>query len=274
MPIYGPNAAVEIQYMFIDGAYLSAIAKDVGEQWFGAPIDLDYAKLATGCTKTFYYDCLPPKADTEDETAYEARRSAKEALFNKLRAYKGWHVSEGLAKWRRKRGSQQKEVDILIAVDMLTHTHRRNMSRLIFLAGDQDFRPLVEAVVREGMYVTLWYERASTSQDLLHEADDIYRLGIYELHAYATDAFQAAHPVPSRSYNNLAYPMDSALVEVGNDAAGASVVRLYSSEGTWVAAGTSFEPPNQLYLHLRHADKDFLKRVWEDVKGPCTWAPA
>lgn len=260
--------------MFIDGAYLRERAKAAGDAWFNEPIELDYAKLSYGCTKTFYYDCLPSKTAGETDDQFEARRAQQEAFFNRLRAYKGWHVSEGLAKWRKGKGSTQKEVDILIAVDMLTHTHRRNMSRLIFVAGDQDFRPLVEAVVRDGMYVTLWYEPTSVSQDLLHEADDSYRLGIYQLHALATDAYQAAHPIPSISQEFQAYPADGVLREIGKDGRGASVVNLYESQGSWVAAGTDFEPPNKNYLHLRHADKAFLKRVWEDRKGPCTWSAA
>lgn len=262
------------QYLFIDGAYLHARAESAGQAWFGKPIELDHATLSLSCSKTFYYDCLPSKTKQESDADFAARRGKQEALFKRLRTHKGWHVSEGLAKWRKGKGSSQKEVDILIAVDMLTHAHRHNMDSLIFIAGDQDFRPLVEAVVREGIFVTLWYEPSSISQELLDEADFGYRLGLYELHALATDAFKAANPIPSMGHEFQATPPNGALVQIGRDDSGAAFAHLYDCHGCWVVSGAHVDPPNQTYLHLRHGDKEFVKRAWEDRKGGLTWSAA
>lgn len=269
----GAAPAPETKYMFIDGAYLRERAKSVGDTWFGTPIELDYRKLAAGHLKTFYYDCLPTKKDSESDTEFQARRGEQEAFFNTLRSYTGWHVSEGLAKWRKKSGSTQKEVDILIAVDMLTHTHRRNTGSLSFVAGDQDFRPLVEAVVREGMYVTLWYEPTSISQDLLHEADDGYRLGLFELHAYAKDTFQAVYALPYLSYSSTVGVPYGTGMEVGKNAEGDIVAWLYTRDQDWVIVSNIPEPPNLNFLSMEARDVDFLKRVWAYRKGECSWSP-
>lgn len=54
---------------------------------------------------------------------------------------------------------------------MLGHTYRRNMESAAFVAGDVDFRPLVEAVVTDGMYLSLFYEPRHTSPELIRAAD-------------------------------------------------------------------------------------------------------
>ncbi|MBD2254416.1 NYN domain-containing protein [Nostoc parmelioides] len=45
---------------------------------------------------------------------------------------------------------EQKEIDIMIAVDMLTHSFQKNMDEATLLAGDLDFKPLIDALVLNG----------------------------------------------------------------------------------------------------------------------------
>ena len=45
------------------------------------------------------------------------------------------------------------------------------MKKIIFLAGDRDFKPLVDEVVREGMFVELMYEKSSVRSELKNAAD-------------------------------------------------------------------------------------------------------
>lgn len=197
----GYSGPKEVHYLFIDGAQLQLTLDAVGKDWFGVPIEIDYRRLQGGRLKVFYYDCLPAEKDDGD-LVRKQEREAKRAFFNDLRSIPGWHVSEGLARHRKRERQQQKEVDILIAVDMLTHTHRKNMHRLTFLSGDQDFAPLLEAVVREGMYVELLYPEGHTAADLMHFADMATPLDIDCLHAVATDVYQRKHPLPVRSFNS------------------------------------------------------------------------
>jgi hypothetical protein len=65
---------------------------------------------------------------------------------------------------------EQKKVDVMIAVDMMIHTIRRNMSSATLLAGDADFTPLLNALSNEGMFVTLLHPPRA-SKDLLAAAD-------------------------------------------------------------------------------------------------------
>lgn len=200
----------EVHYMFIDGEQLRQTLKEVGTFWFGKPIDIDYRKLQRDCQKVFYYDCLPAKRDTTNEAEYQLKFEEKQAFFDGLRSLAGWHVSEGLARHRKKERQEQKEVDILIAVDMLTHTHRKNMHRLTFLSGDQDFAPLLEAVVRDGMYVELLYPEGHTARDLKYFADDATPIDVDFLLGIATEDFRRMHAFPQASWETQAEP-DSAI---------------------------------------------------------------
>lgn len=159
-----------------------------------------------GCQKVFYYDCLPAKRDTANEAEHQHKLEEKQAFFDGLRSLAGWHVSEGLARHRKKERQEQKEVDILIAVDMLTHTHRKNMHRLTFLSGDQDFAPLLEAIVRDGMYVELIYPEGHTARDLMYFADVARPMDIAFLLDIATEDFRRLHAFPQASWETLAEP--------------------------------------------------------------------
>jgi len=76
---------------------------------------------------------------------------------------------------RPKSGSNRpsKRVDISLAVDMLSHAHRKNYTLAILIAGDADYVPLVKAVKAEGSRVYVWFfdERYGLSRDLRMSAD-------------------------------------------------------------------------------------------------------
>jgi uncharacterized LabA/DUF88 family protein len=187
-------------YLFIDGAYLTQAFEDLSGKWFGgADLPINYSLLSHNHHKVFYYDCLPAQKEGESAEDFAIRKLPQERKFERLRNLDGWHVNEGIAKHRKRQGAQQKEVDILIAVDMLSHTHRRNMDRLTFIAGDQDFCPLIEAVVREGMYVELFYDPTSVSKDLRNSADSARKLGLYDAYELLDGKFRESHPLPIRS---------------------------------------------------------------------------
>lgn len=198
MPISGGRPE-RLKYMFIDGAYLDERLKAL-EPVFGEVPAIDYERLGYSATKVFYYDALPrepePNAAPRDQAAYELKLAKKQSHFDMLRSLPGWHVVQGVVKRgdEKKAKAQQKEVDILIAVDMLTHTYRRNMEEVIFLAGDLDFRPLVDAVVRDGMYVTLQYDPASVAKDLVETADTADPLRFLRWHSLLRDDLRARFP--------------------------------------------------------------------------------
>ena len=189
MPLTGvPIPAQRTEYLFIDGGYLTEVLTDFSRRFYpDKTVDVDYKKLGAGFTKIFYYDCEPPQKGDETPEAYGKRLSAYQARSYELSEYPGWHVFEGVTKRQGKRGNVQKEVDVQIAVDLLTHSFRRNMEGVVLMAGDQDFRPVVEAVVREGMYLTLWSDPRHTSKELRHAADARRSFDVYTFNDHLVD---------------------------------------------------------------------------------------
>ena len=170
------------QYLYVDGASLRGRIANLSEKFFcGASFDIDFAKLKGGFTKVFYYDAIPVREEGEEEAAYEHRISPIRAIFDAAASADGIHVYEGDARRRRRRGLQQKKVDVMLTVDMLSHTFRRNMLSATLLTGDGDFKPLLDALVEMGMFVTLWYPADETSSELIQAADARIKLGWYDL---------------------------------------------------------------------------------------------
>ncbi|AFZ57223.1 NYN domain-containing protein [Anabaena cylindrica FACHB-243] len=177
MPIYNLSPTYDglkkVRYLFIDGGCLESLLATLSKDFFGEiKIEIDYQTLGKGFTKVFYYDCLPAQKSEENQENYNNRVQPKIDLFNHLKSLDGFHVYEGTARFRdKKRGQEQKQVDIMIAVDMLTHSFRQNMHEATLLTGDLDFKPLIDALVQEGMYISLWYPQGRTNDELVHSAD-------------------------------------------------------------------------------------------------------
>ena len=72
---------------------------------------------------------------------------------------------------KKDKGTRTKRVDISLAVDMLTHAHRKNYDLAILVAGDEDYVPLVEAVKAEGCRVVVWFVVSGLSTALSHSSD-------------------------------------------------------------------------------------------------------
>jgi uncharacterized LabA/DUF88 family protein len=248
---------------------------NAGREWFGEPAELDFQKVNNwlGGKRTFYYDCLPAQIDNENAGEYNTRCQAKEAFFDRLRALPGWHVSEGTAKWKKKRGSTQKEVDILIAVDMLTHAYRKNMDQIIFVAGDLDFRPLVDAIVHEGMFISLRYGRDSVAKYLKDSADMAMEIDPFVLFGMCTRSFQGRFGLPERSWSRQ--PPTGDVLELGY-CRGELAARLHEA-GNFFSQHTICqlaEREDNSRLHYRDTDVRRLKRIYESCHGPIEWKPA
>ena len=92
--------------------------------------------------------------------------------------------------------NEQKKVDVMIAVDMLAHTFRRNMHEATLLTGDNDLRPLVDALIHDGMFLNLWYPTGETSIEFLRAADTRRPLGIRTARSLLTLSSQADFAIP------------------------------------------------------------------------------
>jgi uncharacterized LabA/DUF88 family protein len=259
----------EITYLFIDGGYFRGVIDKFEQEIYGGTrVPVDYSQLSRGFTKIFYYDCQPARRQNEIEEEFDVRKSQQEKLFRHLRSLRGWHIHEGVIKRTGKR-ARQKEVDILIAVDLLTHTHRRNMHRAAFIAGDQDFRPLVEAIVRDGMFLELFYDPSSVSLDLIDAADARHPLDPYTIHDWLEPSFRKAYPLPSRNVCEDKMIPSSTPLDIGvSDFFGS--VELYEDKNEFLIVHAYPDDPER-YLHMGSKDLQLLKKIHEKTYGPCEW---
>jgi len=172
----------EITYVFIDGGYLTAEYTDTVRKLFGSRFDIDYSqiKMWTSARRVFYYDCVDNEQRVgENATDFTARVQKQENNLDAIDALEGFHVRRGhLASGHRK---QQKEVDVLLAVDMMNHAYSRNMTKAVLISGDRDFRPVVQSVAATGTYVQVMFRKETGSKELGKAADIVEHLDISTL---------------------------------------------------------------------------------------------
>jgi hypothetical protein len=154
---------------------------------------------------------------------------------------------------------------VLLATDMLTHGYDGNMETGVLLAGDLDFRPVVESLVRRRVFVEVWYEATSASAELPGAADYGRSLRFHDLYHWGTEYFKVHHPLPKFSTDHA--PVTGELIKRGlhngrkvelikyPDASG-SVLRLESSDGVrW----------------YEHAEHGVLERYVSLIHGSIDW---
>lgn len=223
------STAKEIKYLFIDGACLDDILTRIGNDFFnGDKVELRYEFLGHPYDKVFYYDALPKKNKTESEKDYSIRYSQKVSFLNSLKLKDKFHVYEGVV-FERREQLNQKAVDIMIAVDMLRHSFRRNMNKATLLTGDMDFKPLLDALVLEGMYTTLWYDPRITSRELLYAADSSQILNLNTIYTYSTDSFKEKHPAPTISQAEFANLFKNFPIRISSGMIHSTEVNLYTN---------------------------------------------
>ena len=143
------------------------------------------------------------------------------------------------------------------------------MQRVTFLAGDQDFKPLVDAVVREGMFVELWYEERSVSKELCYAADAQRTLDVYTVHGFLTKQFQKEHPLPRR-LGQIGKDIDNAVLResgVGDEEG----IELYQVGDEYVILHTDQVNEGRV-MEMRYANLSLLKKAYESVYGKVVWS--
>jgi hypothetical protein len=157
---------------------------------------------------------------------------------------------------------------------MLTHTYRKNTDSITFIAGDLDFRPLLEAVVREGMYVRLLCEPRSASTELQIAADDWVDLDFFQMHQLCTSEFRAGHPPPGLGYSaERVQPQRDAVLRWEGYTEGTLSAQLFDQQFANELLVASSAPVNAhgQFAQMVHTDSDLLKGVYDDKFGPLEW---
>ncbi len=184
-------------YLFVDGGHLRKHYQAATSTWFGERVPLNFVRLKHwfGADKCFYYDCLDNvRRSGEAEATYLERVAQQESDLAAIRGVFGTHVRLGALVGEG--GRRQKEVDILLAVDMLNHTIRGNMATAILLSGDRDFKPVVESLVQHGLFVRVAGDKRHTSQELAQAADGYDALKFSTYFDRAPEELRNRAPLP------------------------------------------------------------------------------
>src|SRR5262249_31783109 len=144
----------------------------------------------------YYYDCLHDiKKDGETEEGFKKRFEHQNAVFERIQSLPGFHVRLGNLSGVGKK-IRQKKVDVLLAVEMLDHAFRKNMVAAFLLAGDGDFTPVAEAVIRLGTWVEVYYDPHGASKELYSTADQGIPLTFNDLRSWSSIEFRTRYPLP------------------------------------------------------------------------------
>lgn len=254
---------MEIKYLFIDGGCLRATLKNISKRYFeDRDLRINFNQLKGNHVKAFYYDAIPAIKHNEAESDYLRRVQPRVELHNHIATLAGYHIYEGDSRIRRKQ-VQQKEVDVMIAVDMLTHTFRGNMERATFLASDIDFKPLLDALVREGMFVELMYPPTDTNQGLINAADERTPLAIDTIYRILDRESQELLVLPARDMCSTQGFDHSGSVEASRHEMYGEV-RYQKPEGehqVYWASPAHFDH----FLRVRCANYETLRKYVEDL---------
>ena len=263
----------EHTYIFIDGEYLRRIHDEAMRDFFGVDGDLDLSELRdqARALRAFFYDSIDDTPrEGENAEACQARLAPLEEFFARSRALSGVHVRLGtvVGKRSRKKEPRQKEVDILLATDMLTHGFNGSMQKAVLLAGDLDFRPIVEALVRHGVFVEVWYHRSSVAQDLPGAADFGHVIRFRELYSWNSQRFQDAHRVP-RDEENVGQPRSEFLKAGSVKERYVQLYRFERSDGPifqlWIDTGGGTS------ITISDADVNLIERYVAAQYAPIVW---
>lgn len=259
----------EKTYLFIDGNYLRKVADRFMQEMFAVDAELNFDSIRPGnnVLRVFYYDCLNDlRQDGESASDFEARVSKQEAIFKSIQSLRGFHVRLGSASGSRRK-LRQKKVDVLLAVDALEHAFRGNMNHFCLLAGDLDFAPLVDCLVRIGTYVEVLYERRSAAVDLYNAADSAQEIIFNAVYNWTTNEFRSQHPIP-HGYLSSGFPSGYTVRKQGS--AGGNKASLHKA-ADYLLAVEQFDA-NGFTLFLNFSDQEFHEKYFRLVYGPLDWS--
>jgi uncharacterized LabA/DUF88 family protein len=262
-------------YLFVDGAYLRQRHSDMMSRVFGVDAVLHLSGLRNRLRsklqeyqRVFYYDCLHDIPHVgESEADLTARIQEQKVLFDDIQSLHGFHVRLGSLSGSSRK-LRLKEVDILLAVEMLDHAFRKNMSSAALVAGDLDFAPLIDSLVRLGTWVDVLYDPRSIASGLLASADRGVQLTFDDYYALCTAEYQNANRVPQKQPNATWRPENEgfSLRRTGHMPTG-ETVQLFERE-TGCVFFVDHPPSSWLLLH---DNRTVLENYFTIVHSSIEW---
>jgi len=273
-------------YTFIDGAYLRLCFEERLQANFGDYLGIRYDRLPFGGAKTFYYDCLNDiKLDCESNEQFDLRLGAQEAEFEKIASHPDWHVRHGTLSGNSRPGGrrarrQQKEIDVLLAVDMMNHAFRQNIERAVLVAGDLDFKPVVESLIQLGRHVTVAACEQTCHRELRLAADAFHSITVHQLFGASkmTDCPGWEGRYPSVEIGNIPDPENTA-PPLHRGIAGRRIVKLFNGpalnfDQSHVAFLPAHTGENFLLTHAmrcRHNERPLIEKYLTAEFGSLKW---
>ncbi|MBM3564031.1 MAG: NYN domain-containing protein, partial [Alphaproteobacteria bacterium] len=177
-----------------------------------------------------------------------------------------YHVRTGEARHRRRRGNEQKMVDVQLAVDTLSMASRGLFASCTLITGDLDFKPLVSALVDMGVHVTLLYPEDETNDDLKAAADQSDALTIATLQGWISDSFPQKGQLPKGSFNFIGdFPTDLIRLAEWRDEKYGNCIVVHDT--AWLRLITERSPQNPAThrLELNSLSEAVLRAYAKDV---------
>jgi uncharacterized LabA/DUF88 family protein len=162
--------------VFVDGGYLRNLCKK-----YGGHDNIDFSHLSwvfinmfdtynetvnpfrANLIRIYYYDAIVE----EKHPHYETQKKYFELIDDEY----AYTVRLGKLVKSSRTAFKQKGVDILMAIDALTKAYQNHYDTGMFLMGDRDFKPLIEAVKNAGKKTMGVFHEGSSSKDLIRSFD-------------------------------------------------------------------------------------------------------
>jgi len=238
---------------------------------FGVPAEIDFSRLyrvTQNVRRVFYYDCLNDiQGEKESESDFKLRVDKQQDLFDPIQGLPGFHVRLGSVSGGSPRKLRQKKVDVLLVVDALDHAFRGNMSQACLIAGDLDFAPLVDSLIKLGTYVQVLYEPRSGARGLYSAADIGQPITFSTVYGWSSSRFCDQHPIPSGIAGGPA-PMHESLALVKSGLVNDQSISLHKTNKDHFLYCQKYGPHSLL---LRFPDAALLEKYFSFVYGPIDW---
>ena len=170
-----PSMPFERVLVFVDGAYLRKRCEE-----FGGHDNINWEKLSwtfirmfntygenpfnANLIRIYFYDAIVPDGDPD--------RLGEEKYFDNIDRNYAFTVRLGKHVKSLKKGKgRQKGVDILMAIDALTKAYQNQYETGMFMLGDADFKPLIDAVKDAGKKTVGVSHEPTCSKDLARSFD-------------------------------------------------------------------------------------------------------
>jgi uncharacterized LabA/DUF88 family protein len=193
-----------VPYLFVDGHYLEQHFTKHMQDFYGEvpQFFFEQFRAVLEADRVYYYDAIDYEiGPTETAAERDARVAIREAYLDIVDRVPGFHVRDGrVRRYNRRRGREQKGVDVQLAVDAMEHAARGNMSMAMLLTGDLDFEPLLASLVRFGIKTRLWYIPRHTATELMRASDEIRKITLGHFYDWSALSFQQSHTVPALTY--------------------------------------------------------------------------